>query len=187
MKLESILIDLEPYQIRSFRLGDELSLQQAANDPEVARWLRDVFPSPYTMDDAADWVAYAGNQSPQTELAIVLKDRVIGTVGFRIQDDMLRRSAEVGYWIARSHWGRGIATRALGRIVDYAFGNFDVNRLYAGIKDGNEGSGKVLQVNGFRFEGRMREAITSREGETKDELIFGLLKSDHMTLRKSAS
>ena len=171
---------ISPFVIRPFRPGDEPSLQSAANDWEIAKWLRDAFPHPYTLEDAYDWVAHAGSQAPLTELAIADGDgdEIVGSVGFRVQEDMLRHSAEVGYWVARSHWGRGIASRSLAAIVGHAFEHFDLNRLFAGVKEGNEASLRVLRANGFVLEGRLREAITGRQGETKDELVYGLLRSD---------
>lgn len=183
-ELMSVEIDLAPYSVRSFRPGDEPTLQRAADDWQVARWLRDAFPHPYTIADARDWVAYASTVEPQTELAIVDRRAVVGSVGFKLQDDMQRRSAEVGYWVASSHWGRGIATRALAALVRHAFDGFDLIRLFAGVKEGNVASAKVLAANGFELEGRLRKAITGRSGEEKDELMYGLLLDDYREARK---
>lgn len=165
--------------MRSFRHGDEPSLAAAADDWEVARWLRDAFPHPYGAQDARDWVAYASREVDDTEFAIATtSQRVIGSVGFRPQEDMHRRSGEVGYWVARSYWRRGVATHALRVLIDYAFENFDLDRLFAGVKDGNDGSVRVLEKLGFRLEGRARRAVIGRGGESKDELLFGLLRDE---------
>jgi RimJ/RimL family protein N-acetyltransferase len=56
------------------------------------------------------------------------------------------RRREVGYWIGREFWGRGIATAALERFLDY-----DSTRpLYAGVVTHNVGSIRVLEKCGFR-------------------------------------
>lgn len=168
-----------PWVVRSFRPGDEDSLRRAADDWDVARWLRDAFPHPYTAQDARDWVGYASREVADTEFAITTSSQdVIGSVGFRPQEDMHRRSGEVGYWVARSHWRRGVATHALSVLVDYAFADFDLDRLFAGVKEGNVGSVEVLRKLGFRQEGRARRAVVGRHGEIKDELLFGLLREE---------
>ena len=88
----TVVLSRSPWIVRSFTPGDESTLREAADDWEVAKWLRDAFPHPYTDDDARDWIAYAGRQEPQTELAILeptpdgpRDGTVIGSVGFRLQ------------------------------------------------------------------------------------------------------
>ncbi|MEM6702068.1 MAG: GNAT family protein [Acidobacteriota bacterium] len=177
----TLVLSRSPWVVRSFRSGDEPSLRLAADDWHVARWLRDAFPHPYTEKEASDWVSYASREVAHTEFAIATAtepQRVVGSVGFRLQEDMHRRSAEVGYWVARSHWRRGVATHALAVTVQHAFDHFPVDRLFAGVKDGNRGSVRVLERLGFQLEGRSRAAVTGREGETKDELLFGLLRHE---------
>ena len=74
---------------------------------------------------------------------------------------------EVGYWIAREHWGRGIATRALGMFLPLE----PIRPLFAHVAKHNVGSIRVLEKCGFV---RLREGRGSARGEEVDELVLVL-------------
>ena len=75
--------------------------------------MRDCFPHPYTEKNARDWIHFATQQKPETNFAIASAQEAIGGIGLRLQEDVHRRSAEVGYWLGEPFWVRGIATTAL--------------------------------------------------------------------------
>ena len=61
------------------------------------------------------------------------------------------RKGEIGYMIgSKEHWGMGIATEAIGLVTDYAFNRLNLNKVSAGVVDGNIGSSKALEKNGFK-------------------------------------
>lgn len=61
------------------------------------------------------------------------------------------RSAEIGFWIGRPYWGRGIATRAVRRLVTYARQGSSLNRLTAKTRDANTRAESVLMKCGFQY------------------------------------
>jgi len=168
-------IDLGFFQLRAWRKGDEESLVRHANNPNVARNLRDRFPHPYTLTDARSWVRHARSQDPITDFAIVVNGEAAGGIGFELQRDVARRSAELGYWLGEAHWGRGIVTEGVRALTRLMFSNFDLNRIYSTVFDGNPASVRVLEKAGFTFEGRMRKAAV-KGGRTLDVLLYALLK-----------
>jgi len=80
----------------------------------------------------------------------------IGTVGFPGMDDETRRG-EVGYDVARAHWGRGIATEATRAAVRFGFEGLNPNRIEATTNLGNMASMRVLAKIGFTEEGILRD------------------------------
>jgi [ribosomal protein S5]-alanine N-acetyltransferase len=170
-------IDLGHSLIREWRRGDEEALARHANNPNVSRNMRDRFPHPYSRADAAWWIARAGAQSPQTDFAIVVEGEAAGGIGFILQEDVSRRSVEIGYWLGEAFWGRGIATDAVRAMTDHIFANFDVCRIYATVFESNPASSRVLDKAGFILEGRLRKAVT-KSGETIDALMYAMLKED---------
>jgi len=77
-------------------------------------------------------------------------ENYIGTISFS-GIDWICRKAEVGYMIGeKSHWGHGIATEIIGLTADYGFNRLGLHKMEAGVVDGNAGSVKALERNGFK-------------------------------------
>jgi RimJ/RimL family protein N-acetyltransferase len=170
-------IDLGGYQIRSYKLSDKAAMVKYANNQNVSKNLRDSFPFPYTEKDAVKWLNLACIQNPELNFAIADPVELIGGIGLLLQPDVFRYSAEVGYWLAEPFWGKGITTKALIAFTKYAFGQFDLERLFAGVFDGNDFSVKVLENAGYKIEGRYRKAVF-KDGKFKDQLMYGILKEE---------
>lgn len=166
--------------IRPWKEGDEDSLVKYANNKNIARNLRDFFPHPYTMSDARTWIAFNKDLLPALNMAIVLNKEVVGGVGIVLMEDIHRKNAELGYWIAEPFWGRGFATEAVKMMVDYTFQHYDVTRIFASTFDYNIASQKVLEKTGFKKEARLRKALF-KNGRYADEIIMALLKEDYLT------
>jgi RimJ/RimL family protein N-acetyltransferase len=167
-------IDLSGYLIRSYKLSDKDALIKYANNQNVSKNLRDSFPYPYTEKDAVKWLNLACIQNPEVNFAIANPEELIGGIGLLLQPDVYRYSAEVGYWLAEPFWGKGIATKALIAFTNYAFIQFDLVRLFAGVFDGNDPS---LEKAGYKFEGRYKKAVYKND-KFRDQLMYGILKEE---------
>lgn len=148
-----------------------------ANDAEVSATLTDLFPYPYTEDDAAWWVDKASSERPTRNFAIVVDGEVAGGAGVDLLTGTEQGGADIGYWLGRSFWGRGLATTVLLSLTDYAFAVFDLRRLQAGVFSWNLASARVLEKAGYHLEGRHRQAIFKR-GRVGDRLMYGRLRTD---------
>jgi [ribosomal protein S5]-alanine N-acetyltransferase len=159
-------------EIRRLRQGDEEALVANANDRDVWRNLRDRFPHPYDLGDAAWWIANSGT----THFGIEVDGAIVGCIGFDRDDDVFFRGAEIGYWLGKKHWGRGIATAALAQLTDQVFATTDIVRLYAGVFAWNPASARVLEKSGYVLEGRKKSAVF-KDGQLIDELLYARVKS----------
>ena len=139
-------------------------------------------PYPYTEADAEQWLARRAestrSQGREVSFAIRRADgQLIGAVGADSLQVGASHRAEIGYWLARPYWGRGIMTDAVGAYVRYAFGELGLLRLTAHVFAFNVGSARVLEKNGFLREGRLRKHF--RKGDVlHDAFCFGLLRED---------
>jgi RimJ/RimL family protein N-acetyltransferase len=168
-------ITLARCTLRPWRAGDVRSLVRYADNPNVARNLKDRFPSPYRAADARAWIKRVSRETPPTSFAIVVDGEAVGGVGLELGRDVFRRSAEIGYWLGEPFWGRGIATEALGAMTDYAFEQFDICRLEAGVFEWNPASRRVLEKAGYTLEGRARLSVTKGE-RTGDRLLYAVVR-----------
>jgi len=170
-------LDLESCSVRSFRESDAAELARHANNRNVWMQLRDRFPHPYTIDDARGFIAFASGADPETAFAVALDDRPVGSIGVVPGEDVERCSAEIGYWLGESCWGRGIATRALVGFTEYAFEAYELERLFAVPLAANTASCRVLEKAGYRLEGRMRRSAV-KGGVVQDQLLYAILLGD---------
>lgn len=165
--------------LRPWRRGDEEALIREADDVAVWRTVRDRFPHPYTRADAERWIGHAvGLPGPPRNFAIAFDGAIVGGVGLELREDIHRCTAEIGYWLGRAWWGRGIASEAVRRMVEYGFATFDsVVRIEGHVFASNVASARVLEKCGFVQEARLRRAVI-KEGVVQDDLVFGLLREE---------
>ena len=102
---------------------------------------------------------------------------LVGVVGADDLDVGTTHRANLGYWLARPYWGRGLMTEAVRRYVRYALERLEVVRLTAEVFPWNEASARVLEKVGFRREGRLRRH-REKDGALVDVLYYGLLRED---------
>jgi RimJ/RimL family protein N-acetyltransferase len=179
MKTVELPLRLAGYTLRAYRDDDAPGLAELANDGEVSRFLRDRFPSPYTLEDARAWIerARAESESPPLTFAIAgASASLLGGIGLERQTDVYRHSAEIGYWLGRRHWGRGVATAAVEAICRYGFETLGLSRIHASVFAPNLASARVLEKAGFALEGCRRRAVL-KDGDYLDELMYGRLAS----------
>ncbi len=162
---------LERCTLRPFRASDDVSLARHADDEGVWLHLRDRFPNPYTLEDARSWIELAASYPEGTHFAIDVGGEAIGAAGIVLQTDVHRRSAEIGYWLGRAYWGRGIATDVLKALTVHAFETFGLVRVFAAVFDNNPASARVLEKAGYELEGRMRSAVI-KDGILMDALLY---------------
>jgi [ribosomal protein S5]-alanine N-acetyltransferase len=168
-------LTLKTCTVRSWKRSDLDSLVRYANNRNVSINLRDIFPYPYTMRDALNWYEIVRDSEPETSFAIAVADEAVGGIGFTLETDVARRSAEIGYWLGEEFWGRGIVTEVLIAVSEHVFANYDICRLYAHVFEWNPASARVLEKAGYAFEGRMRKSVT-KEGQTIDKLMYALVR-----------
>jgi ribosomal-protein-alanine N-acetyltransferase len=157
--------------LRPLVAADAGSLAGHANDYDVWRNLRDRFPHPYTTADAEMYIAHVASRPVVTSFGIVVDHEAIGSISLMLGDDIARRSAEVGYWIGRAFWGRGIMVEALVATTRYAFDQLSLTRVFAVPFATTNRSARVLEKAGYVQEGVMRRSAV-KEGKVLDQLLY---------------
>jgi ribosomal-protein-alanine N-acetyltransferase len=157
--------------IRPWAESDAASLQRHANNRNVSMHLRDRFPFPYEMDQARAFLGWIAQQPSPTVWAIEVDGQAAGGIGIELHGDVERVSAEIGYWLGESLWGRGIGTEALKAVTVEAFKRFDITRLYALPFADHVASVRVLEKAGYVREGHLRQSAI-KDGKIRDQLLF---------------
>lgn len=175
--MELPLIERSRFRLRPWHQDDAAPLVRYANNPKIARNLRDDFPSPYTLRDARKWLEPGPVNRKNIILAVEVEGEAAGGIGLHGLSDVHRYNAELGYWLAEDHWGKGIMTEAIGAMVDYAFLHTHWLRIFATVFQHNKASMRVLEKNGFHLEAIHKRNVM-KEGRLLDEYLFAIRKEE---------
>lgn len=166
--------------LRPIEEKDAVALHPLINDADVAAGMLSI-PHPYPRDVLAPWITLvrkASERKERIELAIVLKQTGLPVGACSLSAiSWVHQTAEIGYWLGRKYWGKGIMTEAVRCLIDYAFEDLDLERIEGRCFAHNRGSAKVLEKVGFEYEGCGRHEV--KKGETHfDVLHFSILRSE---------
>jgi RimJ/RimL family protein N-acetyltransferase len=172
-------IESERLRLRWMTESDVDGLYRIFSDPEVTRYWSTVAmthrdEAVALLNDIHD--GYHKRRLLKWGVADAATDQLMGTVTL-IGIDLSHRRAEVGYALARMHWGQGYILEALRAVLKYAFDELNLHRIEADVDPRNTASIKTLERLGFQREGYLRERWQVG-GEIQDALFYGLLRPD---------
>ena len=155
-------------------LEDAPQLFAYRSDPDVGRYQ---FFEPRSLDDAQAFIGNAA-ESGWCQLGIRIdgESMLVGDVGFRLSGDPPLQ-AEIGVTLALQHHGHGLATEAVGALLDYLFEELGVHRVFASIDPRNVASLALFARLGMRQEAHSRQSVWFK-GEWADDVVFAVLKSE---------
>jgi len=169
----------QPFELKKWDPVYIKDVAHYANNENIARNLRNVFPYPYTEEDARSYVTACAADSEERQIcrAVVADGHAVGSVGIFCGSDVYEKSGELGYWLAEEYWGKGIMTEAVRQLCREAFARFDIVRIYAEPFACNTGSRRVLEKSGFLLEGIMKNGVCKR-GKIYDYCMYALLREE---------
>lgn len=134
-------------------------------------------PRPYTLEIAREYIAARlesySSDNPQSMLfAIDVDGEFVGDVGFKY---VLGHKAELVYWLADKHHGKGVVSSAAKIVCDYGFEELGLAKIYSEIYTSNYPSQKVIEKLGFLREGEMKKHLV-KDGEFKDIYFYAKYK-----------
>ena len=101
---------------------------------------------------------------------------MIGTFTYHEWSPAFRR-ASFGYALARRYWNQGIMTEVLARMLRFGFEVMDLNRIEATCDNENVGSYRVMEKNGMRQEGLLRQHMEFK-GRVRDSRLYAILRDE---------
>lgn len=166
------------FVIRNFLYGDASGLARNGDNPNIAINQRESFPSPYTIEQARNWIQYVRDNEQGRRFVIANDKEAIGEIGISILPDVHCYTAEIGFWIGEPYWGQGLMTKAVDWMVQYCFDELALKRIYADVVEYNVPSMRVLQKCGFELEGVLRKNIYKNKN-FYDQFVYARLNDDH--------
>jgi RimJ/RimL family protein N-acetyltransferase len=151
--------------LRPRRPEDADAIVAACQDPEIPRWTQ--VPSPYTRQHAVEWMAVSEKDPTMANLlAVDADDRLLGSFSV-MEIDRARGYGEIGYWVAAEARRRGVATRAVVLLRDWAAAALGLSELEIMADPVNLGSRRVAERAGFAETGERRANPRDPSGEIR--------------------
>ena len=176
--MERAAIETDRLRLRPFTEDDAPEVARMAGDREIADTTFSI-PHPYSEQDARDWIATHAPRFEEGTLvnfAIELRGGgLVGAIGLALR--AAHRTADLGYWIGREHWGEGYATEAARAVTRHGFASLGLRRVFAHHMTRNPASGRVMEKIGMRREGLLRAHI-EKWGEPEDVAVWGILREE---------
>jgi len=177
---ERPILKTEHLILRPFILEDAPAVQRLAGDKDIASTTLRI-PHPYEDGIAEVWISKHQEElekGEQVTFAIAHREEqyLIGAIGLSgISQE--HETAEVGYWIGKPYWNQGYCTEAVEAMLQYAFEELKLNRVYARHFKRNPASGRVMQKVGMKHEGCLRQHF-KKWGDYEDSEMYGILRQE---------
>jgi RimJ/RimL family protein N-acetyltransferase len=161
--------------LRPFDFRDVDDVLAYASEPGFGQYLP--IPQPYTRDDAVEFVArqVLAEWSTRPAFAMVLDGHVVGGLSLRV--DGRHERAELGYALAKKHWGKGLTLEAARAVVGWGFARYSLYKVYARADLRNCQSWRVMEKFGMIREGVLRSHDKPRD-ERVDDAYYGILRDE---------
>ncbi len=178
------MIETERLKLRPWRDTDAEALYKYASDPDVgpvAGW-----PVHTSVENSLEIIRTVF-AAPET-YAIVLKetDEPVGCCGIMFANslhtaDMKQQEGEIGYWIGKPYWGRGLVPEAVKAMLARCFYELDLVAVWCGYYEGNLKSKRVCEKCGFEFH-HTNHDVVSPLGDKRTEHFYKMTKEDYYAI-----
>ena len=178
--IEQAILETARLQLRPLELSDKLDIQRTACIREVADTMISL-PHPYPVGEAERYISRKQNEREAgTSVTFIIEKKAgkefCGLIEVRdIEPE--HSQGELSFWLAHKVWGNGYMSEAVQVIVQYGFEVLNLNRLYAYHMLRNSATGRVLEKNGFKQEGLLRQRV-QKWGQYEDVALLAILRQD---------
>ena len=174
--MDDVVLTTERLVIRPFTMFDADDVFGYANDERFGQYLSSVVPFPYSLEDARRFLNASIGELDHYPFAIEHQGHVVGSIGVRPNDKLWL--AELGWALARKHWGKGLMTEAVEGVLGFCFGPLELEKVFARSDVRNVGSWRVMEKVGMTREALLRQHRLDRYGVAFDEAWYGILRTD---------
>jgi RimJ/RimL family protein N-acetyltransferase len=164
--------------LREWRMDDAPAIEAACQDPEIAYWIPFI-PRPYTLSDAEEYLAAcleSGDERRPFAIVDADSDELLGSIDMGVNS--LGYRGHIGYWVVAAARGRGVCTRALRMLSQWALDDLHLERLELITDPENAASQRVAEKVGFHREGILRAHLRHPDGRLRDSVMFSLLPGE---------
>ena len=172
--------------LRPWRQADAESMYEYAKDPDIgpiAGW-----PAHQSVAESRHIVRMFMDTPEVYAICLKEADQPIGCIQLKLKGstDITDREdeCELGYWLGKSFWGRGIMPEAVNEMLRHAFEEAGMNKVWVGYYEGNEKSRRVQQKCGFVYQWTTEGVAVPLMHETRTGHVSVMTKADWLKRRE---
>jgi RimJ/RimL family protein N-acetyltransferase len=176
----SLKLDSKRLTLRAINLGDSKEIFHYRSDSKTNKYQGWI---PKSIDDVNDFInnkvsPIIDKNGTWFQLVIIISqnEKLIGDIGLHFFDKE-NKQVEIGCTLSKDYHGKGYATEALFKVIDYLFNTLQKHRIIASIDPRNKDSIKLFNRLNFRQEAHFKESILVYD-EWTDDVIYAILKSE---------
>lgn len=144
------------------------------NRDHISEWLQ--FPSiTISVDDSKTFIERTRLKFAKEEgywLGIWHENDLVGSIGYLYMDQENKKT-EIGYWLGKEYEGKGLVSKSIKVLMNYAFNELQLNKIEIGVATNNVKSRAIPEKLGFKNEGELRD-YEYIHGRFIDRIIYGL-------------
>ena len=160
------MIKTERLVLRPLEEGDLDRVTELLQDKEIHKYMERV-PYPYSRKDAEALLRSDRRERDAHHMVITLNGEVVGRVSLM---RIFRGRAQLGYWLGKAYWGKGIMTEAVSGMLNHYSGEIDLVVAHAAVP--NKASQRVLEKTGFRRVAILPRYHRNFNGEINDAYLY---------------
>lgn len=136
----------------------------------------------WNKENAAQYIDETANSKNSIMFAVLLKqsNKQIGNIRLFNINSIHKRAELSLLFYEKSEWGKGYATEGVSAVVDYAFKEMNLHRIYADYYSKNLGSSKMFKKVGFNVEGTFRDHFILEDNSFVDSIRIAIINSNNV-------
>lgn len=174
--VESRTITTERLVLRQFQQSDAEAVARLCNNYNIYKNTL-YLPYPYTLEDASTWITrHSKNISEDKAYEFAITDKVSGELfgAIALSHNQKFKQGEIAYWVGEEYWGNGYATEAAQAIVQFAFKEKNLHKVFARFFSSNPASGRVLEKLGMKQEGILIDHVI-KDDHYESLIYYGII------------
>ncbi|MBE5905212.1 MAG: GNAT family N-acetyltransferase [Lachnospiraceae bacterium] len=166
-----MIFETERLILRHWEEADAEDLFRYASDPDVgpiAGW-----PAHKSLEESREIIRTVFSRPEAYAICLKEDKKAIGAIELKEHTKMAKtdQECELGYWLGKPFWGRGIVPEATMEIIRHAFEDRGMEKVWCGYYEGNEKSKRVQEKCGFQYQGKMDDVDVVLLHEKRNEYV----------------